>query len=112
MTAINLEDIIAGPQKTTDSQLVINMPTEKLAVGKHVFQLTVTDNAGNVSQPDQITVIIVDKTAPTAVLELRDSQGRPVTNNTLAFGVGFILDGKLSTDIGGTVASYQWEMVS
>lgn len=112
MTTINREDIIAEPQKTTDSQLVINMPNQKLGVGRHVFQLTVTDNAGNPSQPDQITVIVLDRTAPTAVLELRDSQGRPVPNNTLSFGSGFILDGKLSTDIGGTIASYQWELIS
>jgi len=112
MTDITLEEFLANTKvETADSQLVIQMPSQKLAVGQHRFNLTVEDDSGNVSNAAQITVIVMDTTAPTAVLDLQDEQGRIVTDGRIAFGSGFILSGKRSVDIGGTVSKYIWEVV-
>ena len=112
MTDITLEKLLENQTvSTADSQLVIQMPGQKLAVGKHSFSLTVVDDSGNASSAANITVIVADTTAPTAVLDLRDEQGRTVTDGRIAFGAGFILDGKRSVDIGGTITNYVWEVV-
>lgn len=112
MTDIKLEELLATEKvETTDSQLVIQMPDQKLAVGQHRFSLTVVDDSGNSSSAANVTVIVVDTTAPTAVVDLRDEQGRNVTDGRIEFGSGFILDGKRSVDIGGTIASFVWEVV-
>jgi hypothetical protein len=111
MTDVTLEELLATTTvETADSQLVIQMPSQKLAVGQHRFNLTVEDDSGNQSSVAQITVIVVDSTAPTAVLDLQDEQGRIVTDGRIAFGSGFILSGKRSVDIGGTVSKYIWEV--
>lgn len=112
MTDVTLEELLAETKvKTTDSQLVIQMPSQKLAVGQHRFGLTVQDDSGNVSNVAQVTVIVVDTTAPTAVVDLRDAQGRTVTNGRIEFGSGFILDGSRSVDIGGTISGFEWEIL-
>ncbi|NNE64858.1 MAG: hypothetical protein HKN34_12295 [Gammaproteobacteria bacterium] len=112
MTNITLEELLEKQKvETADSQLVIQMPDQKLKVGKHLFNLTVEDDSGNVSSPAQITVIVVDTAAPTAVLDLHDAQGKTVSDGQISFGSGFILSGKNSVDIGGTVAKYVWEVV-
>ncbi|MCP4378553.1 MAG: hypothetical protein GY794_20550 [bacterium] len=112
MTDITLEKLLEQQKvETADSQLVIQMPDQKLAVGQHRFNLTVEDDSGNASTAAQITVLVVDTTAPTAVLDLHDERGRTVTDGRISFGSGFILSGKRSVDIGGTVARYRWEVV-
>lgn len=112
MTDITLEKLLEQQKvSTTDSQLVVQMPDQKLQVGKHVFQLTVEDDSGNTSVPATITVIVVDQTAPTAVIDLADEQGRAISNGEVSFGSGFILSGKRSSDIGGTISSYVWEIL-
>jgi hypothetical protein len=112
MTDITLEELLATEKvKTADSQLVIQMPDQKLAIGKHSFSLSVEDDSGNVSTDALVTVIVVDTAAPTAVLDLRDAQGRSIADGRIEFGSGFILDGKRSVDIGGSIASYTWEVV-
>jgi hypothetical protein len=112
MTDINLEKLLENQTvETTDSELVIQMPNNKLNVGKHSFSLTVEDNSGNTSVPATITVIVVDDQAPTAVLDLHDEQGRTVTDGRVSFGAGFILSGKRSADIGGAIVKYVWEVV-
>lgn len=112
MTDITLEKLLeAQTVETTDSQLVVQMPDQKLQVGKHNFSLTVVDDSGNKSVPANITVIVIDSTAPTAVLDLHDEQGRTITNGQVNFGSGFLLSGKRSTDIGGAITSYIWEVV-
>ena len=112
MTNITLENLLAsGLVETPDSQLTIQMPDQKLPVGQHRFSLTVQDDSGNQSNAAQITVIVVDTTAPTAVLDLQDTQGRTVTDGRIAFGSGFILSGKRSVDIGGTISKFIWEVV-
>ncbi len=112
MTDITLEKLLASEKiETADSQLVIQFPNQKLPVGQHRFSLTVVDDSGNQSSAAGVTVIVTDTTAPTAVLDLLDDQGRTVTNGRIEFGSGFALSGKRSVDIGGTIARYIWEIV-
>ena len=111
MTTKKLEEIMSGPIKTDDATLTIQMPGEKLKIGGHTFQLLVTDDSGNVSVPATVTLIVVDTQAPTAVVTVSDEQGRPLEANRLAFGNGFILNGKRSVDIGGNIVSYTWSLV-
>jgi len=111
MTTKTLEEIRANPVKTNDATLTITLPNEKLKVGSHTFQLQVADDAGNVSAPARVLVIVVDTQAPTAVLTVSDEQGRPLADNRIGFGRGFILDGRKSVDIGGSIVSYTWTLV-
>jgi len=112
MTTKTLENIKSGPIKTNDSTLTITMLNEKLNIGSHSFQLEVEDDSGNVSVPAKVMLIVVDTQAPTAVLLVHDEQGRPLSNNRIAFGSGFILNGKNSIDLGGgNIVSYTWSLV-
>lgn len=113
MTDIVLEELLATPNvETADSQLNVLMPDATLPVGKHRFGLSVVDDSGNPSAIQaQITVIVVDKSAPTAVLDLLDEQGKLLIDGQVAFGSGFILSGNRSIDIGGTVSKYIWEVL-
>lgn len=112
MTDITLETLLADQKvETADSLLTIQMPTQKLPVGQHRFNLTVVDDSGNTSTPALITVIVADTSAPTAVLDLLDAQGRTITDNRVAFGSGFILSGKRSVDVGGVISKFIWEVV-
>lgn len=85
-----------------------------LKVGKHVFELVVTDDAGNESAPANVTIIIADTTRPTAVLDVIDSAGRRISTPAvnLAFGDRFALSGERSTDIGGTVKTWRWTLLA
>ena len=76
-----------------------------LAIGKHVFQLIVEDAAGNRSAPALLEVIVLDTTAPTAVIEL--------VGQNPAEGSAFVLSAEKSTDAGGgVIKSYRWTLVS
>lgn len=112
MTTKTLEDIRTGPIKTDDATLTIQMPNDKLKLGGHTFQLVVADDSGNVSAPTTVLLIVIDTQAPTAVLTLNDEQGRPLEGNRIAFGSGFILNGKRSIDVGGgNIVSFTWTLV-
>ena len=112
MTDIIIEDLLASQKvETPDSQLTIQLPNQKLPVGQHRFSLKVVDDSGNVSNPAQVSVIVVDTSAPTAVLDLYDEQGRIITDGRVEFGSGFILNGRRSVDIGGTISKYIWEIL-
>lgn len=112
MTDITLEKLLEAQTVTTaDSQLVVQMPGQKLQVGRHNFRLTVEDDSGNQSVPANITVIVIDSSAPTAVIDLLDEQGRAITNGQVNFGSGFQLSGRRSTDIGGAITRFVWEVV-
>ena len=112
MTTKTLEDIRANPIKTDDATLTIQLPNDKLKIGGHSFQLVVADDSGNVSVPANVTLIVVDTQAPTAVLGVRDEQGRILEGNRIAFGANFMLDGRKSLDVGGgTIVSYTWTLV-
>ncbi|HSD59726.1 MAG TPA: hypothetical protein VLC55_02620 [Burkholderiales bacterium] len=83
-----------------------------LKPGKHVFQLVVTDDSGNKSDSAQVTVIVLDKERPTAVIDVLNAQGvllRPPAE--VAFGERFLLSGKRSADIGGVVKAWTWTLL-
>lgn len=112
MTTEKLETIKSGPIKTSDATLTIEMPGDKLAIGRHTFQLQVADDSGNVSVPATIMLIVADTQAPTAVVVARDEQGSLLLRNRVSFGQNFILDGGKSVDIGGgKIVSYTWTML-
>jgi hypothetical protein len=88
------------PFETDQAVIVVEVdPAAPLARGRNLFQLEVTDDSGNVSQPDQIVVIVADRESPTAVL-----RGPQVVD----FGKSFQLSGDKSFDIGGTIKSYRF----
>jgi hypothetical protein len=70
-----------------------------LALGRHRFRLVVDDNSGNHSNPTELEVLVIDNTAPTAVLDAPDSIG---------FGAPLELSGARSTDVLGRIAQYAW----
>jgi hypothetical protein len=112
MSEITLENLLATQNvETSDSQLAIKMPQIKLPVGQHRFNLKIVDDSGNQSSAAQITVIVIDTEAPTAVLDLLDTQGRTITDGRVSFGSGFTLSGKRSVDVGGSIVKYIWEVV-
>lgn len=73
-----------------------------LAVGRHRFRLSVSDDSGNVSTPVDVAVIVVDNLAPTAVL----LAPRSVTQME-----PFQLSAAKSFDIGGRVVRFQWTRI-
>lgn len=88
------------PVETEDAKIAVDLdPNTALAVGRHRFSLVVTDDSGNESLPDEITVIVADREAPTAVL-----QGPEIAD----FGRPFALVGAKSFDIGGRVVRYRY----
>ena len=83
-----------------------------LKPGKHVFQLIVTDDANNKSEPAVVTVIVVDRERPTAVIDVLNAAGTLLPPpSTVNFGERFLLSGKRSTDIGGTVTTWTWSLL-
>ena len=75
-------------------------PNRPIAIGRHRFRLIVTDDAGNRSAADEITVIVADQDAPTAVL-----RGPRIAG----FNRSFDLDGSASFDVGGgRIVQYVW----
>ena len=88
------------PFETDQPVIVMEVdPAKPLARGRHLFQLEVTDDSGNVSAPDQIVVIVADRERPTAVLN-----GPQVAD----IGKEFPLNGEKSFDIGGSIKSYRF----
>ena len=74
--------------------------TNPLRVGRHRFKLVVVDDSGNESKSDEITVIVADQEAPTAVL---------VGPEIVGHGASFELSGERSFDAGGgTITRYRW----
>jgi hypothetical protein len=70
-----------------------------LVTGRHRFELIVTDDSGNESEPTALIVIVADRERPTAVLD-----GPDVVN----FGASFELSGRRSFDIGGSIRAYRF----
>lgn len=83
-----------------------------LKPGKHVFRLVVTDDSGNASDPALVTVIVLDKERPTAVIDVLNTAGMVIPPpSTITFGERFLLSGKRSDDIGGTVTTWTWSLL-
>lgn len=71
-----------------------------MPIGRQRFRLVVVDDAGNQSAPDEVTMIIADQDAPTAVLR---------APRIAPFGRSFDLDGRNSFDAGGgRIVQYIW----
>jgi hypothetical protein len=88
-------------------------PNDPIPVGAHTFQLVVVDNSGNASRPAQIQILVRDSTAPTAVINAADLDGRPLRDNTVESGAGFVLNGKGSVDLPpGKIEKYIWTLVA
>ena len=73
-----------------------------LRVGRHTFQLQVTDDSGNVSQPTTVRVVVLDDKAPTAVID---------APTQVSIGSGFTLSAKRSSDIGGKLVKFTWTLI-
>lgn len=96
--------IVGKEVKTETNSVEVTVDrTAPLPVGRQIFRLVVVDEAGNVSQPDEFTVIVADQDAPTAIL-----RGPRV----VGFGSSFKLDGSGSFDAdGGRIGTYLWTYV-
>ena len=80
-----------------------NVEQPSLSPGRHTFQLIVEDDAGNVSLPDTVQVIVRDTIRPTAVLE---------APRTVQPGQSFYLNGKSSSDVPpGRVVRFEWTLL-
>ena len=75
-------------------------PDRPIPLGRQRFRLIVVDDAGNRSVADEVTIIVVDEGAPTAILRAPRTVGQ---------GASFTLDGSASFDVGGgRIAQYVW----
>lgn len=85
---------------TTPTVEVTLAATKALPLGRHRFRLIVVDDSGNKSPGDVVEVLVIDTTAPTAVLN---------APKTAPFAQSFVLDGTKSFDSGGgKVVQYVW----
>jgi hypothetical protein len=91
---------------------VLVSPRTPLKVGKHVFNLVVTDDSGNPSAPAVITIIVTDGELPTAVIDFIGADGRriPDPQVTVPFGAAFQLTGERSSDVGGEPVAWTWTL--
>jgi hypothetical protein len=86
--------------------------TNSLRVGKHSFQLVVTDDSGNDSAPAVVTVIVLDRDRPTAVIDVINAAGSIVPPPVqLGFGEKFVLSGERSSDVGGSPKMWTWSLL-
>lgn len=113
MSETDLETLQRQAVKTSDPRLSVKVnPNAPLPVGEHAFELVVTDNAGNESQPAQVRVLVRDTQAPTAVIRALAANGSALRNNTVSFGASFILTGQNSTDLPpGRIVAYEWTLL-
>ena len=82
-----------------------------LPVGANRFQLIVVDDAGNLSDPVVIEVIVAAALVPTAVLEVVDDSGARIEPN-VPFGKTFTLSGAKSSDVApGKVVEYRFTLL-
>ncbi|HEU4621363.1 MAG TPA: hypothetical protein VFS42_03990 [Burkholderiaceae bacterium] len=101
---------VEAPEPLLDVQVAANAP---LKVGKHVFQLIVRDDTGNESAPATVTIIVEDQERPTAVIDTIDPAGarNPEPEVKIPFGRAFVLTGERSSDVGGEVKLWRWELL-
>jgi hypothetical protein len=83
-----------------------------LKVGKHVFRLVVTDDGGNESEPAIVTILVLDRDRPTAVIDVINVAGERMSTPTveIPFGQRFVLLADRSSDVGGVVKGYRWTL--
>src|SRR2546423_3295712 len=107
MPTIKARDLQVNKKIEADARdPVLNITSEARAAakpGSYVFQLVVLDEAGNQSAPTTFQVVVVDDTAPTAVITgpERVPAGKP-----------FTLSGERSMDTdGGKIVRYIWTLI-
>ncbi len=100
--------------ETTADRLQVQAAPSPLGIGTHQFRLVVVDDAGNVSAPATVSVVVMgDTVAPTAMLRAAGLDGRPLANDTVPPGTGFLLVGKGSADPPpGRIVNYRWTRLS
>src|SRR5215204_1917541 len=88
---------------TTPTVEVTLSPQNALSVGPHRFRLVVTDEAGNESEPAEVTIIVLDTGRPTAVLDAPRS---------VPFGQSIQLSATRSTDPeGSALRRFTWTLL-
>jgi len=88
------------PVETDQPNVTVEVtPNAPLLPGRHRFELVVTDDSGNASEPAFLVVIVADRERPTAVLDGPD---------VVDFGRSFELSGRRSFDIGGTIRAFRF----
>jgi hypothetical protein len=89
-----MAEFVINRDITTDTPVVeVTVTADKpLPIGRNLFRLTVSDDSGNLSKPDQVEVIVADQEAPTAIL---------TAPRIVAFGKSFNLSAERSFDAGG-----------
>jgi hypothetical protein len=95
-------EFVVNQSVTTDQPVVeVTVSASKpLPLGRHRFRLVVVDDSGNRSAPDEVEVIVADRSAPTAVLN---------APKVVDLGQRFNLDGSKSFDVGGgRVVQWVW----
>jgi hypothetical protein len=96
---------IAGTEVVTDTPTVEVSADSGLKPGRHWFRLVVEDDSGNLSQPEFASVIVLDRSAPTAIFQLAQSEP-PLAEQP------FSLDASESRDLGGgRIAHYHWTVL-
>jgi hypothetical protein len=84
---------------------------DPLPIGANRFQLIVVDDEGNESEPTFVDVIVQAPTNPTAVLDVVDSNLKPVEPR-VAFGKPFILSAARSLDVdAGKIVEYRFTLI-
>lgn len=97
-----MAEFVVNQSVTTDQPVVeVTVSANKpLPLGRHRFRLVVVDDSGNRSAPDEVEVIVADRSAPTAVLN---------APKVVDLGQRFNLDGSKSFDVGGgRVVQWVW----
>lgn len=104
MPTLNSNDLVVNQPISSDEPLLtISIDTSQpLHSGSYQFQLVVTDDSGNNSQPATVRIVVVDDQAPTAVIDAPNSVG---------LGQDFALSGKRSIDVGGKITKYVWTLI-
>ena len=91
------------PLETAEAVILVEMdPGNPLPVGRHRFQLKVVDDTGNISDPAELTVQVIDATRPNALID---------GPSQIEFMKPFELTGSKSFDVGGTIVKYIWTML-
>src|ERR1700759_3634342 len=97
--------VIGTPVETADPGVEVTVSANNpLPAGKHVFSLVVVDDSGNQSAPDEVTIVVRDDVAPTAVIKAPAQ---------VSLGQSFKLDGSGSSDVApGKVVKYIWTLTA
>ncbi|MES2034792.1 MAG: hypothetical protein V4466_11490 [Pseudomonadota bacterium] len=101
------------PVVQPDPQVKVDVTAaDPLPLGVNRFQLIVVDDAGNESEPAFLEVVVRDRARPTAVLQIVDGNGSPISPAEVPFGSSFILSAEKSSDVApGKVVEYRFTLM-